>query len=254
MDDATALTQFGRGGTGQLNGVATLWVYLQTSPLLGLVATLVAWEAASFISNRARGHVLANPMLISIALLAALLLATGTPYHAYFEGGQYVQFLLGPATVALAVPMHSNLARIRRAAPAILPAMLAGSLVAAASAMLIARFMGASRTVVLSLAPKSVTTPIAMGIAEQIGGSPSLAAVFVLLTGLTAVVLGPAVMRAVRVLDWRAHGLAAGTAGHGLATARMLLVNETAGAFGGLAIGLNGIFTAILVPFLASLL
>ena len=218
------------------------------------MATLVAWEVASFASKIARGNVLANPMLISIVLLATLLLATGTPYQAYFEGGQYVQFLLGPATVALAVPMHANLGRIRQAAPAILPSLVAGSLVAAASAMLIARLMGASRTVVLSLAPKSVTTPIAMGIAEQIGGSPSLAAVFVLITGLTAVVTGPAVMHVVRVLDWRAHGLAAGTAGHGLATARMLLINETAGAFGGLAIGLNGIFTAILVPFLASLL
>lgn len=234
--------------------MAQLWVYLQTTPLLGLAATLIAWEIASFLSGLARGHVLANPMLISIVLLAALLLLTGTPYRAYFEGGQYVQFLLGPATVALAVPMHANLARIRRAAPAIVPALLAGSLTAVVSAMLIARSLGASRTVVLSLAPKSVTTPIAMGIAEQIGGSPSLAAVFVLMTGLTAVLLGPLVMRLARVMDWRAQGLAGGTAGHGLATARLLLVNETAGAFGGLAIGLNGIVTAVLVPLLVTLL
>jgi putative effector of murein hydrolase len=150
--------------------------------------------------------------------------------------------------------MYANIARIRRAAPAIVPAILAGSLTAAASAMLIARSMGASRTVVLSLAPKSVTTPIAMGIAEQIGGSPSLAAVFVLLTGLTAIVIGPVVLKTVRVPDWVARGLAAGTAGHGLATARILLLNETAGAFGGLAIGLNGIMTAIIVPLLATFL
>ncbi len=236
-----------------MSGVAQLWVYLQTTPLLGLAATLLAWEAATFLSERARGHVLANPMLICIALLVALLLLTGTPYRAYFEGGQYVQFLLGPATVALAVPMHANLSRIRRAAPAILPALLAGSLVASLSAMLIARGLGASRVVVLSLAPKSVTTPIAMGVAEQIGGSASLAAVFVLLTGLVAVMIGPAIMRLLSVADWRAQGLAAGTAGHGLATARMLLVNETAGAFGGVAIGLNGVLTALLVPFLATL-
>ncbi|WP_158745608.1 LrgB family protein [Acidisphaera sp. L21] len=236
-----------------MTGVSQLWVYLQTTPLLGLAATLIAWEVAVFASRVARGHVLANPMLISIVLLSSLLLLTHTPYRAYFEGGQYVQFLLGPATVALAVPMYFNLGRIRRAAPAILPALVAGSLVAALSAMLIARGLGASRTVVLSLAPKSVTTPIAMGIAEQIGGSPSLAAVFVLLTGLTAVVIGPGILRFTRVRDWRARGLAAGTAGHGLATARILLLDETAGAFGGLAIGLNGIFTAILVPFLATL-
>ena len=207
-----------------------------------------------WLSARLRGHVLANPMLICIVLLAALLLLTHTPYAAYFQGGQYVQFLLGPATVALAVPMHANLGRIRRAAPAIVPSILAGSLVAAASAMLIARWLGASRMVVLSLAPKSVTTPIAMGIAEQIGGSPSLAAVFVLLTGLTAIIIGPPVLRWIGAPGWAARGLAAGTAGHGLATARILLLDETAGAFGGLAIGLNGIVTAVLVPLLATLL
>ncbi len=115
--------------------MAQLWVYLQTTPLLGLGATLVAWEAATALSGLARGHALANPMLICIALLATLLLLTGTPYSAYFEGGQYVQFLLGPATVALAVPMHANLDRIRRAGSAILPALLAGSVVASVSAM-----------------------------------------------------------------------------------------------------------------------
>ena len=233
--------------------MAQLWVYLQTTPLLGLGATLVAWEAASALSRLARGHTLANPMLISIVLLAGLLLLTGTPYRAYFEGGQYVQFLLGPATVALAVPMYANLDRIRRAGRAILPALVVGSLVASASAMAIAKLMGASHVVVMSLAPKSVTTPIAMGVAEKIGGSPSLAAVFVLITGLVAITIGPTVLRLVGATDWRARGLAAGTAGHGLATARILLINETAGAFGGVAIGLNGVLTAMLVPFLATL-
>ena len=232
----------------------TLWVYLETTPLLGLAATLLVWQAASAIAERMGGVALANPMLISVCILAGLLLATGTPYSAYFQGAQYVHFLLGPATVALALPMYANLSRIRRSAGAILPALLAGSLVAALSAMLIARLLGAPRVVVLSLAPKSVTTPIAMGIAEQIGGQPSLAAIFVLLTGLSAIVLiGPA-MRIAGVSDMRAQGLAAGMAGHGLATARMLLVSETAGAFGGLAIGLNGIITAILVPLLVTAL
>ena len=231
-----------------------LWVYLETTPLLGLAATLLVYRVAVELSRLARGHVLANPVLIAIAVLAVLLLVTDTPYAAYFQGAQYIHFLLGPATVALALPMYANLIRIRRAARAIVPAILGGSVVAAASAMLLARLLGAPREVVLSLAPKSVTTPIAMGIAEQIGGQASLAAIFVLLTGLTAILLvGPA-MRLVRVTDWRAQGLAAGTAGHGLATARMLLLSETAGAFGGLAIGLNGVITAILVPLLAELL
>jgi predicted murein hydrolase (TIGR00659 family) len=231
-----------------------LWVYLETTPLLGLAATLLVYRLSVEIARLARGHSLANPVLIAIAILSALLLATGTPYSAYFQGAQYVHFLLGPATVALAVPMYANLARIRRSARAIVPAIFAGSIAAAASAMLIARLLGAPREIVLTLAPKSVTTPIAMGIAEQIGGNPSLAAIFVLITGLTASLLvGPA-LAVLRVTDWRARGLAAGTAGHGLATARMLLLSETAGAFGGLAIGLNGVLTAIVVPLLAGLL
>ena len=231
-----------------------LWVYLETTPLLGLAATLIAYRAGFEVHRMTHGHALANPTLIAILALVALLEATGTPYPAYFQGAQYVHFLLGPATVALAVPMHANLRRIRRSARAILPALAAGSLTAAVSAMLFARLLGAPRVVVLSLAPKSVTTPIAMGVAQQIGGQPSLAAVFVLMTGLLASVLVTPAMRAIRVTDWRAQGLAAGTAGHGIATARMLLLSETAGAFGGLAIGLNGIFTAIVIPLLAGLL
>ncbi len=229
-------------------------MYLETTPLLGLAATLGVYGVAQEIGRRLRGHPLANPVLLAIVMLATLLVATGTPYAAYFEGAKYVHFLLGPATVALAVPMHANIARIRRSARGLLPAILAGSIAASVSAMLLARLLGAPRVVVLSLAPKSVTTPIAMGIAEQIGGQPSLTAVFVLLTGLTATLLVGAGLRAAGVRDPRAVGLAGGTAGHGLATAHLLLTSETAAAFGGLAIGLNGLITAIVVPLLAGLI
>lgn len=231
--------------------VGVIWVYLESTPLLGLACTLLAWQAALAVSRRLGDMPLANPVLVAILLLAALLTATGTAYADYFRGAQYIHFLLGPATVALAVPMHAALGSIRRNAHAVLPAILAGAAVTAGSAMLLARALGASRTVVLSLGPKSVTTPIAMGVAEGIGGNPSLAAVFVLATGLSAIVLGPPLLRLAGVGDWRARGLAAGTAGHGLATARILLLNETAGAYGGLAIGLNGIVTAVIVPPLA---
>jgi len=229
----------------------TIWVYLTSTPLLGLTITLVAWQVALVLSRALGDRPLTNPMLIAIVLLSAILLVTRTPYSAYFQGAQYVHFLLGPATVALAAPMYAAWGQIRRSAPAIIPAILAGSMTSAASVMLIARALGGSRQVVLSLAPKSVTTPIAMGVAEQIGGNPSLAAIFVLLTGLTSIVVGPPLWRLLRITDWRARGLAAGTAGHGIATARVLLLHETAGAFGSLAIGLNGIATAVLLPPLA---
>ena len=237
-----------------MNSLFHLWVYLETTPLLGLAATLFVYRIAIEFSRLAGHHPLASPVLLAIVLLSALLLATGTSYAAYFQGAQYVHFLLGPATVALALPMHANLGRIRASAGAILPAILAGSMTASVTAMLIARALHAPRLVTLSLAPKSVTTPIAMAVAQQIGGQPSLAAVFVLITGLTATVLAGPAWRIARITDWRARGLAAGTAGHGIATARILMMSETAGAFGGLAIGLNGILTAILVPMLATLL
>jgi predicted murein hydrolase (TIGR00659 family) len=230
-----------------------VWAYLQTQPLLGLTATLCAWEFACLIDARAGHKALTNPTVLSIVMLAALLLITRTPYTAYFTGAQYVHFLLGPATVALAVPMYANLPAIRRNFLAISVSLTAGSVAAAGSAMLIARALGAPHVVVISLGPKSVTTPIAMGISQNLGGSPSLTAVFVMITGILGTLICTAVLRLGGVRDWRAQGLAAGVAAHGLATARMLMLNETAGAFGGLAIGLNGIVTSLAVPLLVSI-
>jgi len=229
-----------------------VWAYLQTQPLLGLTATLVVWELAVLIDIRAGHKAISNPTVVSIFILAVLLLASGTPYRAYFTGAQYVHFLLGPATVALAVPMYANLPAIKRNFFAIFISLTAGSVTAAASAMLIARALGAPKLVVISLGPKSVTTPIAMGISQNLGGSPSMTAVFVMITGIFGTVICTGVLRLTRVKDWRAQGLAAGTAAHGLATSRMLMLNQTAGAFGGLAIGLNGIVTSIAVPIIVS--
>jgi predicted murein hydrolase (TIGR00659 family) len=231
-----------------------VWAYLQTQPLLGLTATLCVWELATLIDRSAGHRAGTNPILLSIIGLATLLLLTGTSYRAYFTGAQYVHFLLGPATVALAVPMYANLPAIRKNFFAIMISLTAGSVAAAASAMLIAQALGAPKLVVISLGPKSVTTPIAMGISQNLGGSPSLTAVFVLITGMFGTLMCTSVLRLARVRDWRAQGLAAGTAAHGMATSRMLLLNQTAGAFGGLAIGLNGIVTSLVLPVLTNLI
>ena len=161
-----------------------------------------------------------------------------------------MQVLLGPATVALAVPMYANLATTRRNFLPILVALTAGSVATSVSAMLMCRWLGAPRAVVISMAPKSVTTPIAMGISQDLGGVPSLTAIFVLLTGIFGGLICVTLFRLLRITDWRAQGLAGGTGAHGMATARLLLLNETAGAFGGLAIGLNELITALLVPLL----
>jgi predicted murein hydrolase (TIGR00659 family) len=230
-----------------------VWSYLQTQPLLGLTATLVTWELACFVDARAGHKPITNPTVLSILFLAWVLLVTGTPYAAYFTGAQYVHFLLGPATVALAIPMYANWRAIRTHFVAIGISLTAGSMAAALSAMLIARALGAPHEVVISLGPKSVTTPIAMGIAQNLGGQPPLTAVFVMITGIFGTVMCTPVFRWLGIKDWRAQGLAAGTAAHGLATSRMILLNETAGAFGGVAIGLNGIVTSVALPLLVGL-
>ena len=225
-----------------------IWVYLSASPLLALTLTLVAYQVGFWIYRRAGFNPLLNPVLIAVVLLVSLLLVTDTQYSVYFEGAQFVHFMLGPATVALALPLYRQLERVRRSSIAILASLLAGSLTAAISAVGIAALFGASKETLVSLAPKSVTAPVAMGISEQLGGLPSLTAVLVILTGITGAALGPLLLNLMDVKDMAARGLAIGTASHGIGTARALQVSELAGAFSGLAMGLNALATAILLP------
>jgi predicted murein hydrolase (TIGR00659 family) len=234
--------------------LAEVWVYLAREPLAALTATLAAWVLALRLQRALRGHPLANPVLFAVALLAGGLLAAGVDYRDYFQGAQFVHFLLGPATVALAVPLHRQWRTVRRSAAAAVLAVVGGGLFAAAAGVGIALALRAAPEVTASLAPRSVTTPVAMGIAERIGGLPSLTAAVVILSGIVGAALGPAVLDLARVRDWRARGLAIGTASHGIGTARALSVDATAGAFSGLAMGLNAIATALLLPLLWGLL
>lgn len=231
-----------------------IWVYLAASPLLHLTMTLVAFQAGSWVYERAGRHPLLNPVLIAVVLVVAMLLATGTSYADYFAGAQFVHFLLGPATVALAIPLYRQFARVRKSGLAIAASILTGSLTAIGSALGVGWLLGASRDTLISLAPKSVTAPVAMGISEQLGGLPSLTAVLVILTGIVGAMLGPLVLNLIGVRDWAARGLAMGTASHGIGTARALQVSEVAGAFSGLAMGLNALATAILLPVVWQLL
>jgi predicted murein hydrolase (TIGR00659 family) len=237
----------------RMNDLAEIWVYLAREPLAALTATLLAWLVALRVHRWFRGHALANPVLIAVALLAGGLLAAGVEYRDYFAGAQFVHFLLGPATVALAVPLYRQVALVRRSAVAAIASVVLGGAFASLAGIAIALALGAAPEVTASLAPRSVTTPVAMGIAERIGGLPSLTAVVVILSGIAGAALGPLVLDLVRVKDWRARGLAIGTAAHGIGTARALSVNATAGAFSGLAMGLNALATALLLPLLWAL-
>jgi predicted murein hydrolase (TIGR00659 family) len=233
-----------------MTGVADLWTYLAATPLLWLTATVLAYLAADGLARRLGYAPWANPVLIAVLLLAPVLWMTGTDYATYFEGAQFIHFLLGPATVALALPLWDNRDTIRRSVAPILAALFVGSVVAAASAIVMARALDLPPEVILSLAPKSTTAPVALGVSEMVGGIPTLTAVLVMLTGVIGAVAVTPMMNALRIRDWRARGFAAGVAAHGIGTARAFQVNPVAGAYAGIALALNALLTSIIVPVL----
>lgn len=231
-----------------MTDVARIWSYLSTEPLLWLTATLGAYLLADWIAHGLRRHPLANPVLIAVAILASLLVATGTPYDAYFGGAQFIHFMLGPATVALAVPLVANLPAIRETALPMLAALIAGSLTAILTAVFIARAFELPESVIVSISPKSTTAPVALGISEALGGLPTLTAVLVILTGIIGAVTVTPIMNALRIRDWRARGFSVGLASHGIGTARAFQVNDVAGAFAGIGMALNAVVTGLLAP------
>jgi putative effector of murein hydrolase len=176
--------------------------------------------------------------------------ATGTTFPAYFAGAQFVHFLLGPATVALAIPLVRYLPQVRRTLVPMLAALIIGSVTAIASAVLLAKLFVLDRDAILALAPKSATAAIAMGIAEKTGAEPALTAVLVILTGISGAIMVTPLMNALRLKNYAARGFAAGLTSHGIGTARAFQVDPLAGTFAGIALGLNGPLTALLVPLL----
>jgi predicted murein hydrolase (TIGR00659 family) len=227
---------------------------LAENPVVETGVTVFAFLAATRIARLGGNHPLLNPTLIAIVLIALGLEATRIPYETYLHGAHVIHFMLGPAVVLLAVPLFRQRAVIRASARLIAVGLAVGLPVGVLSAVGIAWGLGATAQTILSLAPKSVTAGIAVGISEQIGGLQTLTIVLVIMTGITGAVLGPIIARLAHIEDPRVVGLAMGIASHGIGTARALQINETAGAFSGLAMGLNGVLTAILLPLLCSLL
>ncbi|WP_254454630.1 LrgB family protein [Acetobacter estunensis] len=190
----------------------------------------------------------ANPVLFAIVMVALALFATQTPYATYFHSVQIIHFLLGPATVALAIPLTDSIRLVTRSLPAMTLALLAGSITSVVSGIVFVLLLGGSHEVALSMAPKAVTTPIAIAITEQIGGIPALTAAFAILGGIIAAMIGESTLRRLGITDWRAHGLAAGIAGSGIAAAQVAQRDPVGAAFAALGIGLNGLVTALIVP------
>jgi putative effector of murein hydrolase len=237
-----------------LPNIHEIWVYLSGSPLLALILTLAAYQIGVMIYERTRLNPLANPVLIAVTLIAVTITAIDMPYPKYFEGAQFVHFLLGTATVALAVPIYKGLASLRGRLVPLTAALLGGGVTSVVSAVAIARVLGADETIVGGMYAKSLTAPIAMGVAERIGASPTITAVFTVTTGILGAALGRYVLDAIRCREWWQRGYAIGVASHGIGTSRAFSVHPEAGAYAGLAMGLHGIAGAVAIPWAVSLL
>ena len=232
-----------------------LWVYLSSAPLFGLTATLAVYVVAHGLYVRSGQAPWANPVLWSVVVLGTTLMLTKVPYPTYFAGAQFIHFLLGPAVVALGFPLWDRREELARNWGRLLIAALAGGATAAIVAVLAGWAMGLTGEVLRSLAPKSVTAPVTMGVAEKIGGVPALAAVFAVLAGLVGALSAKALFRILGVgtsdADWIARGFGLGTVSHGIGAARALQVNADAGAYAGLALSLQVLLAALLIPLVA---
>lgn len=230
----------------EVSGLAD--AFIGGSPLPALTATIGVYILACWIHTLAKRSPLANPVAISIALLVALLKLSGTPYSAYFDGARFIHFLLGPAIIALAVPLHRQMTKLRAALVPLLVGLVAGSATAVGSAVAIAMILGSPAVTVASIAPKSVTAAIAMLISARIGGIPSLTAAMVIATGISGAVLGSSVLSSLGIRRDDVRGFAIGIAAHGIGTARAFQISEEAGAYAGLGMAMNGILTAFVLP------
>lgn len=228
------------------------WAHWLTTPLWWLSMTLLVYLLALALYRRSGHNPLVNPVALSVAGLSAVLWLSGTPYATYFDGAQLVHFLLGPTTVALAVPLFEQSRRLQRAWLPLLGGIVVGTLTTTASALGLAWALGASKSTLASLVPKSVTTPVAMGISQQLGGLPSLTAVLVVTTGIVGAASARWWFARLHIADDpMVRGLALGVAAHGIGTARAFQIDEETGAFAGLAMGLTALLSALVLPWLA---
>jgi predicted murein hydrolase (TIGR00659 family) len=217
--------------------------------LYGIAVTLAVFHVFSELHARKKAFY-TNPVLLSIIVIALLLKLCNFSYSSYMESALFLKFLLGPAVVSLAVPVYKNRELILEYSREIALGVLVGGTTAMLSAYWIASIFDASSSVLRSIAPKSVTTAIAIGVSAKIGGIPPLTAVLVIITGLLGNAFAPELLNLFGVSDRISRGLAIGVSSHGLGTARIISEDELAGSVSGLAMALNGVLTALLLPYL----
>lgn len=229
------------------------WEAALESPVFAIAITLAAYELSRRVWERLGRPALLNPVLVSIVVIGLALWLTGVDYGTYADGSAPITLLLGPATVALAWPMHRELALVRQAALPVIAAVVLATGVAVVAAYAVTALAGGPEELALSMAPKTTTTPVALALAEEIGGVPALTAVLTVVTGVLGAALGPPLLDLARVRDPRVRGLAVGTSAHGIGTAGIMHEGRTAAAFAGLAMALATLSTSVWVPLLAPL-
>jgi putative effector of murein hydrolase len=232
--------------------ISEIWVYLSGDPLFALILTLATYQLGYIAYVKANRNPMVNPVAISVILISFIIQFIDMSYEKYFEGAQFVHFLLGTATVALAVPIYRGFKTMQGKIIPIILAMIIGSSASIASAVAITTWMNAGDSIIGSMYAKSVTAPIAMGIAERINVSPTLTAVFTVITGMLGAMLAPYILNAINIRHWWMRGTAIGVGAHGLGITRAFSVNEEAGVYASMAMGLNGVLSAIALPIVLS--
>jgi predicted murein hydrolase (TIGR00659 family) len=230
--------------------IIEIWVYLSGSPLLALFITLAAYQFGLIVYQKSKQNPIANPVAIAVIIVASFIKLIDMPYDTYFQGAQFIHFLLGSATVSLAIPIYRGLSSLKKRSFPLFVSLVAGGGISILSAVGIASLLGADKTIIGAMYSKSVTAPIAMGIAERIGVSPTLTAIFAVTTGILGAVLAPFVLNCLGMKAWWQRGFPIGVAAHGIGTSRAFSINHEAGAYASLAMGMHGIIGAAAIPIL----
>ena len=234
-----------------MNDLATTLEDLARSPLALLALTLGGYQLGRWLQARTGGHALIQPVLVAIVVAGAAISLLDVDYADYRDATELIAFWLGPATVALAVPLHRQADRLKGFVVPLLAAVTVGAAVSITSGVLLARLLGADEALQKTVAAKSSTTPVAIAVTDTLGGIPSLVAVFTITIGIFGAIAGPAALNLLRIRDRRARGLAVGAVSHGVGASRMLREDETEGALAGLSMGLSALAISLLVPVLA---
>ena len=235
------------------HSIVEIWVYLSGSPLIALFITLVTYQIGLWAYQKKKQNPLVNPVAIAVILVATFIELIEMPYDKYFQGAQFIHFLLGSATVALAIPIYRGIGSLKNRVIPLMASLLMGGVISIASGVGISTLLGADKNIIGAFYSKSVTAPIAMGIAERMGTSPTLTAIFAVCTGILGAILAPYVLNLLRIKPWWQRGFSIGVASHGIGASRAFSINAEAGTYASLAMGLHGITGSIAIPLMYKL-